>query len=284
MNGRRVSSSGRRKSAQAGDTWSVVERPDGLWAMAPLAAGWRVEHRVAVVGATPITTEIRIVASDPERVPAGGIDSDLVRRITLRGAKELLGDRLRPVAGDLRGLEALAGPARRRRGEARRWGLALAALGYLHAIRVGSRHPSRDAAKALGLHPTTVRDRLHAARTEPPPMLTGGGRRGHVGDVHLTAEVERVVQARVDRIHAALGYGAVLRIVMLPHSLGGVDAVLAYQLGEAERAVPRLWEMDIAEIVRRSPHGWDGQPPGIVVRIDDAGLIHLSIASPGSAR
>jgi hypothetical protein len=237
------------------------------------------------VGATPITTEIRIVATDPEQIPVGGIDSDLVRSVTLRGAKELVGDHLRSAGGDLRELEALAGPAKRRRGEARRWGLALAAIGYVHAIRVGSRHPSKDAAIALGLDPTTLRDRLHAARTEPPPLLTGGGRRGHVGDVHLTAEVERIVQARVDRIHAALGYGAVLRIVMLPHSLGEVDTVLAYQLREAEREVAGLWEMDIEEVLRRSPLGqrWDGDPPRIVVRIDDAGVIDLSIPTPRSA-
>jgi hypothetical protein len=136
-----------------------------------LAPGWREEHLVVSRAREPLIVETTVRAESRDGPPTDDLGIDLLRRVSLRGAKEAAEERLHEkTAGtfiDLRAAEGLT-PARRRRGEVRRWTLALTAWAYVQVVRAGSRRANQDTAAALGITPEEVRNRLHAARRHDP--------------------------------------------------------------------------------------------------------------------
>jgi hypothetical protein len=247
-----------------------------------------VEHRVTLSGSTPVIAETRVWPTVTNESLGGGIDSDLLRRLTVRGAREAAARRLlagSAVDGGLRLLESLSASAKRR-GEARRWSLALTAYAYTRKVQEGSKHPNEDVAWALGVAVRTVRDRLYAARRTEPPILTGGGRQGVVGDPELTAAGLEVVEGRHRRVAAAMAMSPDEARWQLGYSggLGGFDSLMTRLLAEAEQRIPGLWEMDLVEVERRataSPPPWvDGLKAGKSLTLTPEGITLVDRREP----
>jgi hypothetical protein len=267
------------------DTWQVEAVDGNALVSRPLGDGWRVEHRVVVEDGRPVIADTRVLPGDDATVPPGGLRSDVLRRITLGGVREAA-ERVLSVSpvGDLRHVEAVS-PAVRRQGEARRWNLAVTALAYLRAVKAGSRKPSEEVARALGVDARTVRDRLYAARREEPPLLTGGGRKGVVGDPEFTAAGSAVLEARLSRLAASFGQapgdaGAfTLRSTPL-----GFDRMTSELQRDAEARIPGLWEMGLDEIAARArealPWWVEEVRRGKELRLTDRGFIVVERGAP----
>jgi hypothetical protein len=237
------------------DTWVLEQDADGLLVSRRIRDGWVVEHRVVLQGVTPVIAETRVRGDTAGHVPAGGIDSGLLRAATVRGVREAAARRLltdgSPDA-DLRALESVS-PSAKRRGDARRWSLALTSLAYVRAVRAGSPRPNEDAARALGIGPVSVRDRLYAARRTEPPLLTGGGRKGVVGTPELTQAARDVLEERLKRVAASLGLApGETGLLGYEGSIAGFDATMEAILKDAEVRIPGFWELDLDEVVRRA--------------------------------
>jgi hypothetical protein len=240
----------RQKSRRQTNTVRVEERPDGTWAVQDVAPGWRTELRVVLASGTPIVAELRIVPADPGRVPDGGIGSEVLRRLTVSRARDAAAERLLADTQLLRAYERI-GPRTRQRGEARRWSLAITAWAYALVVRQGSQRPNEDVARGLALPVDTVRDRVHAARHGEPRLLTGGGRRGAIGEAQLTPAAIKVIEDRMQRVKALLGVprGEPMRYT---GTIPQLDELFARLLAIAEKRMPGLWEMELDEISAHS--------------------------------
>jgi hypothetical protein len=233
------------------DTWQVRPADEGVWVRREPVAGWTIEHRIVRSGRSLVIVESRIRPSDPARVDADGLDAALLRDLTvIRGAREAAeGSLPRPAEEDLRRLEALT-PSGKPRGEARRWRLALTAWAYVEEIRRGSHRPNEAVAAALGIRAEQVRDRIHAARQHDPPLLTGGGQQGLVGQPELSEAGWGVLEARIERAVAANGDDpARSRLLGFRGTLAAFDAMWTSLIRNAEARIPGLWEMDLEEVV-----------------------------------
>ena len=245
----------RQQVSSGSDTWAVSDATEGVWVSRQLAPGWWLGHRVVVRGRERLIVETRVRPAKADEVPAGGIDSDITRAITVGGVIDAAASQLPvPAAlGDLRDLEGLS-TAKKRRGEARRWTLAITSLAYVHAIKSGSAHPNEDVARALDVSNKTVTERLYHARRHDPPLLTGGGRRGVVGEVALTDAGYRVIEERFERAWTAMrGVPAKVNVKGYAGSIRALDETTTGLLADAERLVPGIWEMDLAEIAEATP-------------------------------
>ncbi len=241
-------------------------RAEGVWVSRELAPGWVLRHRVVLEGATPVIAETSVVPHEGQPIRPGGVASDLLRLITLRGVQEAAAPRLLGMGHqqrpDLRALEASTG-ATRRRGEARRWSLALTSWAFAKAVKEGSRHPAVDAATALGIRRKGAIDRLHDARRHRPPLLGGGGKRGVVGEAALTEAGNQVIEDRLKRVMASLGYPPDRsEFLGFQGTVGVFDATQQLLLVDAERRIPGLWDMSLDEVARAAR---ETQPPMIEV-------------------
>jgi hypothetical protein len=276
----------RQKHRRARDTWEVGERGDGVWVSREVPPGWYVGHRVVLQGATPVIAETRVSAPADGPIPAGGLGSDVLRLITVSGVREVAARMLLakgPGTGrDLRALESLSASARRR-GEARRWSLALTSWAYVQAVADGSRHPNEDIAAALGILPRTVRDRLYAARRHRPPLLTGGGRQGLVGRPELTEAGHHVIKDRLERVMASMGMD---EFIGYRGTLAAFDATQDVLLQDAERRIPGLWEMSLEEVAVAGADRstWTEVPAGKGLRVGPEGVAVVDVDEEGRPR
>lgn len=256
----------RRRMADP-DSWQVSQRRDEVWVTRELARGWVLAHRVVLQAGRPVIAATRLQPADPNDVPVGGIGSDLLRRITVRGAADAAALPSASVLPDLRRLDP-ENQGTRRAAEARTWSLVVTAGAYVHAVRGGSPRPNEDVAESLGIRPPVVRDRIHKARAADPPLLTGGGRRGFVGQPELTPAAVRVLQERVSGLIALAGYPAMSddpRVRRLHAFVGAL-------LDEQARRIPGFWTMTLEEI-----EGWARQ-----ARRDLPEIPHGSMPVPAS--
>lgn len=277
----------RRKSRRKRDTWLPQERGDGLWVARELAPGWTVEHRVTRQGSIPVIVETRVRAVDDTSIPVGGIDSALLRRLTVRGVGDAAAPRLQAADASLAHLRTLerSDGATRRRGEARRWNLMMTASAYWFFVHQGSRRPNEATAELLGIPVRTVRDRLHAARRSSPPLLTGGGGRGVIGRPAFTDAGHAVIKERTERVMASLGAGQTI-MERWQHFPSGAafDRTFTALLHDAERRIPGLWELSIEEVAERAetaPPPLSALPAGKRLVATEAGLDVVDEPDPG---